>query len=223
MFGNDFVQFCNRFCDHIELSQISCDDLYLLFLSIVDDQTYLKLSKIILTPDQKKNAREFCKIYKCSYYPQNMSMLIMADLMAMKHEIDESIQDFAFRIQQLAARLECSDNERQNYCCIVFIKNMSRDIRYELLKSDKKFEFVELTNFAEKLEQINSSFGNKIPAKDYAKSDLAKLTKLKTSKRRLKQIYNKLIPRPEQHAVVSAKVVTEVVNLLHVKAKIRRT
>ena len=134
MFGNDFVQFCQRFCDQINLSQLLCDNLYLLFLSVVDDQTYLKLCNIELTEDEKKDPVQFCTIYKRFYYSRSMSITILSDLMEMKREIGESIDNFRFRLQQLASRLECSDNQRQKYCSVVFIRNLSPEIQWEILK-----------------------------------------------------------------------------------------
>lgn len=61
--GQNFSKFCEKFMDYITLSKIHDDNLYILFLNMVDDFTLDKLRKVPLTTDQRKDARKFIDLY----------------------------------------------------------------------------------------------------------------------------------------------------------------
>ena len=50
--------------DYITLSKIHDDNLYILFLNMVDDFTLDKLRKVPLSQDQRKDARKFIDLYE---------------------------------------------------------------------------------------------------------------------------------------------------------------
>ena len=62
VYGDDFRQFCVKFKRYVELNEIERPNLYLVFLSMLDNRTDEILNGIELTADQMKSADEFFKL-----------------------------------------------------------------------------------------------------------------------------------------------------------------
>ena len=77
----------------------------------------------------------------------------MAELMTMKRKYGESIADFSYRIQKFSMQLDCSVAEKDNYCRSVFINSLPSNLRRELIKYNRNLTFIEVVNFATKLEK----------------------------------------------------------------------
>ena len=58
----DFGKFCDNFLDYVQLGQIRHDDLYLYFLSLLDDFTKDKLKTVTLTQIERGDAKKFLQI-----------------------------------------------------------------------------------------------------------------------------------------------------------------
>ena len=59
---------------------------------------------------------------------------------------------------------------------------MNRDIQYELLKSNKKYSFIEAVNFAAKLEEINAQLDSSASIDNHVNSISRKLEKIEEDK-----------------------------------------
>lgn len=60
-YQDDFSQFIARFKNYVKICKIVDPDLYLIFLSLLDDRTYSKLHNIELEVADRADAEKFCK------------------------------------------------------------------------------------------------------------------------------------------------------------------
>ena len=58
--GENFAKFCERFMEYCNITNIADNNLYLLFLQNVDDETYTTLKSVELSPDDKSGSESAC-------------------------------------------------------------------------------------------------------------------------------------------------------------------
>jgi hypothetical protein len=161
-YGGDFKQFCSRFQQYVELGKIKDDDLNLIFLSMLDDRTYTKLSAIEIEEDDAKEAKNFCEIYLRAYYPSVNTANVASDMMKMTQGNFETIDDFSYRIDQKSARLNTADINLVKYTAFVNgLKN--KNIQMELRKSidfEQVKSYADVVNMAKNLESYDQTNTN---------------------------------------------------------------
>ena len=97
--------------DYVTLSTIHDDNLYVLFLNMVDDFTLDKLRKVPLSRDQMTDARKFIDLYEKKINPLHEGRTFRSKLADLKQKSGESIEDFALPIQPP----ELTPNQRKLY------------------------------------------------------------------------------------------------------------
>ena len=100
----NFSRFCDRFKQYIALSNIRGDNLHYVLLGMVDDITYAKLEKVELENREKRDPELFCRRYERVIYPPGESKALRSELAMIKQGAEETIETFAFRISETAAK-----------------------------------------------------------------------------------------------------------------------
>ena len=118
--GDDFVIFCQRFVDLVELNQLTSSNLYKALLQLVDDETYFRLKTVQLDSSEKANAELFCEKYKEEIYGKNCVLRKM-DLLNCKQDPEETIDDYAFRLKQKALQAYSSTSKAEDNCLLAFL------------------------------------------------------------------------------------------------------
>ena len=162
--GQNFMRFVQRYIDWYTLSRTSPTDNYLLFLSLVDDKTYSLLQSTPLDEDEKSEPKMFCKKYAEIIQPESEKLDIQLQLSSISQNFDETLNNFAYRISELAEK--SSDNvEIQNRESFkAFIKGLKNsDTKKELYKSGIS-TFKELVNYANRVENAESFASDEKPS-----------------------------------------------------------
>lgn len=102
--GDNFHLFCENFKEYVTLSKLDSDDLSLLFLQLVDEQTKMKLKQINLEPGQRRNATSFLEIFEKKMAPAHESRTFKSKLADLSQTREETVEEFAFRIVSTASR-----------------------------------------------------------------------------------------------------------------------
>lgn len=120
---DNFTLFCQNFMDYIKLAKIRDENLYLFFLSLVDDFTKEKLKSVALSKEEKKNAELFIAGYEKKMTPQHEVESLRFKLIDSKQSSEESIEDFAFRLKQMSAKAFTAEEEvsRPTSCYSIFL------------------------------------------------------------------------------------------------------
>ena len=158
--GQNFSKFCEKFMDYITLSKIHDDNLYILFLNMVDDFTLDKLRKVPLSKDQRKDARKFIDLYEKKINPSHEGRTFRSKLADLKQKSGESIEDFAYRITDTASRAysDFEDALREEACFSSFLKGLTDpDIKIKLHENTNIERFEEALDEAVRLDSIKST------------------------------------------------------------------
>lgn len=153
--GENFNRFCNRFREHVLYNNIQDPNLYLYFLNSLDEITYDKLRKVVLEKKEQDNCDEFCKKYQETYYPKGQKSSLRNEMINVKQQTNETIEDFSFRVSELGLTAYGDDQAFEPACITAFIQGVTdAKIKYELLK-DKSDKYDEIVNNAKQLETIS--------------------------------------------------------------------
>ena len=158
--GQNFSKFCEKFMDYVTLSKIHDDNLYILFLNMVDDFTLDKLRKVPLSRDQMKDARKFIDLYEKKINPSHEGRTFRSKLADLKQKSGESIEDFAYRITDTASRAYSESEEalQEEACFSSFLKGLTDpDIKMKLHENTNIERFEEALDEAVRLESIKST------------------------------------------------------------------
>ena len=157
--GDNFSQFIHRFQQYIEINKIQDENLHLIFLSMLDDRTYAKLQDIEITQADKTSADKFCKIYLKNYFPTSNELTLISELLIMKQNPTESIDDFSYRLDQNSQRI--NNDDVQNYKYTAFINGIKNNgLKIELKKAceqDKITNYTEAVNLAKNLDKFRTN------------------------------------------------------------------
>ena len=125
--GQSFADFCEDFKEHIQLSKMKDDNLYIYFLGLLDSQSKKKLRKVILTAAQQRSASKFIPIYRRKMLPAHEAENLKMDFSDLTQGKDESIEDFASRVEDVASLAFAEESERtkDDACFSAFVKGLS--------------------------------------------------------------------------------------------------
>jgi hypothetical protein len=162
--GKNFQKFCTKFTDYVTLSSITDDNLYILFLSLVDEFTNDKLRKVSLSPEQKKDATEFTKEFIKKMTPSHEGRTFRSKLADLRQESSENVEDFAFRISDTASRAFQETSEelllKEEACLSSFLKGLyDPDLRLKMHESRAIGSFEDAVEEASRLESIRATAG----------------------------------------------------------------
>ena len=144
--GGNFSRFCERFVEYVHIAKIEDPDLFMLLLQNVDDETYSILKTVQLSTTQKRNATQFCDLYKTAIYGDE-EVTLKTDLMRCRQKMGEDITSYAFRLRE-KANIAYTDNEiGEENCLLVFLQNVSDD------EMRKKLNEASFQNFSEAIKQ----------------------------------------------------------------------
>ena len=101
--GQNFSRFVRRFVQYITLSNMEGENLDLLFLSFIDhDETFEKLSRVELSESEKRNLDSLVERFEREIYPKIASQTLKSELQNLCQNSQESAEEFAFRISEIA-------------------------------------------------------------------------------------------------------------------------
>ena len=158
--GQNFTRFCNNFEDYVKLARIKDDNLNIYFLSLLDDFTKDKLKKITLSPDQRKDAGSFIPIFIEKMTPRHEAENLKLQLSDIRQSAGESIEDFAFRLREMASRAYSTDEEASKLaaCYSAFLKGLSnKELRIKLRENTRVTDFELAVDEASRLHVIRES------------------------------------------------------------------
>ena len=162
-YGQDFNTFCDRFEQYVRLHRITHPVLYLLFLGNLDDRTYKRLKDVPLNASDKRYAALFLDKYKRNFYPSGEIVSLQMQLNNIKQKNDESIDDFSFRLTELAIRAFSNPLMKESSSFLAFMQGVREiNLRVKLNESDVK-SYDEAVTFAKRIERVSDAIvGNGI-------------------------------------------------------------
>ncbi len=162
--GQNFSRFAKRFRQYVQLSRVKNNDLDILFLSFIDDdQTYEKLSRVVLLDLEKRDIMQLTQRYEREMYPNVTSETLKTELVTMTQGSTESCESFAFRISEVAERAYTDITIRNENSKAAYIRGL-RDvsIKSKILEHEL-VDFDEAVKLANKLEKIQSVANVNVP------------------------------------------------------------
>ena len=163
--GDNFSKFCEKFLEYVTLGNIDSDNLPLLFLQLVDDFTRERLKKIILTPGQRTDPKQFIEEYMKKICPPHEGSTFKAKLAEIKQkQSGESVEEYAYRISDISSRAY-TDNEaalKEEACFSSFMKGLTDpDLKMKLHENTNIKTFEQAVDEATRLENIKIFIGTK--------------------------------------------------------------
>ena len=154
---NNFSRFCERFKQYVALGRLEGQNLHYLFLSMLDDITYAKLERVHLRDREKRDPDLFCRRYERVIYPPGESKALRSELAMIKQGANESIEKFAFRISEIAAKAYNTAAMRNEASYTAFIQGIyDTSIKTKVHESDVD-NFENAVSLAERLERVSKS------------------------------------------------------------------
>lgn len=133
--GDNFTSFCEDFLEHVELTRMKDDNMYLYFTTLLDANTKKKLRKVELTDPQKKDPVKFIPVYRKRMLPPHEAENLQMDFSDLMQKRAESIEDFATRVEDIASLAFAEESEKavNDACFSAFVKGLSdMDLRVRL-------------------------------------------------------------------------------------------
>ena len=164
--GQNFPKFCTKFMDYVTLSNISGDNLHILFLNLVDEFTAEKLRKVPLSTEQKRFAQMFTTEYIKKINPSHEGRTYRTKLADLRQDSKECIEDFAYRLSDTASRAFADTPSerllREEACFSAFLKGLiDPEIRMKLHEFKSITTFEDAMDEACRLESIRATAGPK--------------------------------------------------------------
>ena len=155
--GQNFSRFVRRFVQYITLSNMEGENLDLLFLSFIDhDETYEKLSRIELSELEKSNLKSLVERFEKEIYPNIASQTLKSELQNLCQKSNESAEEFAFRISEIADKAYDNLAIRNEGALSAFIRGVRESaIKAKILEAEVNL-FNEAIKVATKWEKINA-------------------------------------------------------------------
>lgn len=121
--GQNFTLFCENFLDYVKFSKVRDGNLYILFLSMVNDFTKDKLKNVTLSREEKRDAKLFVYKYEKRMTLQHEAESLKFKLVDSKQSLEVSVEDYAFRLKQKSARAFTAEEEasRSASCYTAFL------------------------------------------------------------------------------------------------------
>ena len=153
--GGDICTFLERFQQYVCINNIRNNNLDMLMMSLIDDdKMYKKLRNIQYTPHQCANIISLIHVVKDNIFPITETRILRSELSRLKQNPEESVEDFAIRIEDLAEKAYMDLHLRGEACLSRLMEGAKSEIvRRKLMESDfKDFESAKL--MAVKQERI---------------------------------------------------------------------
>ena len=155
--GQNFSRFVRRFVQYITLSKMEGENLDLLFLSFIDhDETFEKLSRVELSELEKSDIKSLVERFEKEIYPNIASQTLKSELQNLCQKSDESAEEFAFRISEIADKAYDNLAIRNESALSAFIRGVRESaIKAKILDAEVN-QFNEAIKIATKWEKINA-------------------------------------------------------------------
>ena len=153
--GENFSRFVERFKQWITLGNMEDDNLYLLFLSFLDEKTYDKLKGVKLDADGKKDERVFCQEYLKVIYGQEDVRNLRSTLMTMGQREDESIDDYCQRLSELGLMAYENEEVREQNMVTAFLQGIFDPAMKQKLYESTAQTFAEVKTHARRIEKAS--------------------------------------------------------------------
>ena len=153
--GENFSRYCERFIQYVYISDIKDANLHIYFLQNLDDATYTTLQGVNLTPEQKRDAKAFCDIYKQTVYG-DQAIYLKTEVMDCKQKADESIADFAYRLRDKGSIAYGNTQEASDNCLMAFLRGVKDPQLRRKLNEASITSFKEAVKHAKRLEHIDN-------------------------------------------------------------------
>ena len=103
--GDDICMFLERFEQYVTVNNIRESNLDMLLLALVDeDKMYRRLKGLRLSVDQRSNVKRLIEAVKEALYPMTEARIMRSKLSRVSQKEDETVEDFAHRIENLAEK-----------------------------------------------------------------------------------------------------------------------
>ena len=133
--------------------KIEDENMHLLFLQYLDDETYAKLNSIYLNDSERKSIDAFCNILKIVIYGEE-STVVQSEVLDCKQLSDESVEEFAYRLKEKALIAFPNEQESDRQCQLTFVRNV-KDPHIKSRLNEQNFRnFTEALLLAQKLEKV---------------------------------------------------------------------
>jgi len=154
-YGENFKQFCKRFKQYVAISEIK-ENLDKIFLSLVDDRTFAKLTSEEFEAGSDKDLKKLCESALKMYYPSSNELNLISNLMNIRQEKLESIDDFEYKLSLAAARIEGAEK----FKITAFINGLKNSaIKLEIRKNcetENLSDYSEIVNLAKIMESFQA-------------------------------------------------------------------
>ena len=108
--NENFERFCKRFEEYVIMANIRDNNLYLHLLSLVDNDTYDKLTRVQLTDVEKTRLDLFIPKYLEVLYPKSETRTLRVEFSRLSQRLGETVDEFATRIREMASRAYDNSN-----------------------------------------------------------------------------------------------------------------
>lgn len=155
--GDNFYQFCERFIEYVRINDIY-RNLDSIFLSLVDDRTRASLKCVPLTNKDKLCPESLCKAFKAAFSPNIGNGAMLAQIYTIKQNYFESIDDFCYRLGNIAQKMDMPEKELDFHKLEAFIKGIKDNaIRVEIARDKKNLSYGKAIIAAKQLEAFFST------------------------------------------------------------------
>ncbi len=152
--GENFSMWCDRFVEYVHITKMKDENLYMFLLQNVCDQTYSVLQTVELTKSQKRNAKEFCRLYKAAIYGDE-EIALKNELMSCQQKVGESIEEYAFRLREKAHIAYLDKSVGEENCLLALLRGV-RDIEMRKKLNEASFRnFTDAVRQAKKIESVS--------------------------------------------------------------------
>ena len=157
--GESISTFLEKFQHFITLGNIRDPNLDFYLLNLVKDpKTYRKLKAIKLTPVQKGDINLLILAIESALLPDSEIRSLRTELSSLKQDTSESLEDFAFRVEELSIKAFSNEEMREEGALSAFLEGIRNlDLKQKLLESDSANTFIKTKILAFKLDKIATS------------------------------------------------------------------
>ena len=158
--SQDFNIFCERFLEYFRINNLSHPELYLTFLNNVDSRTYFKLNEVTLDTVEKQSAEHFIEKYRNYIYPREEKVSFQLQLNNIRQKASDSIDDFSYRISELASRAYTDGVSRERGSFMAFMQGV-RDINLKIKLNEAGVStYTKTVAYAKRLENVANTVAN---------------------------------------------------------------
>ena len=157
--GESISTFLEKFQHFITLGEIDDPNLDLYLLNLVKDpKTYRKLKSVKLTPKEKGDVNLLIPVIESALLPDSEVRSLRTELSSLTQDTTEILEDFAFRIEELAIKAFSNEEMREEGALSSFLGGIrDSELRQKLHESDGVATFAQAKVRAAKLERAKKT------------------------------------------------------------------